>query len=49
VDKFAKLPKEPPEEIFVEAGSHITEPLVREAKRGSDKAEKTVQIENRRK
>jgi len=31
--------QEPPKEVFIEAGSEITEPLLREAKITSDKAQ----------
>lgn len=34
--------QEPPEEVFVKAGSKITEPLIREAKITSDKAKRLL-------
>lgn len=34
--------QEPPKEVFIEAGSKITEPLLREAKITSDKAERLL-------
>lgn len=34
--------KEPPKEAFIEAGSKITEPLLREAKITSDKAQRLL-------
>ena len=34
--------EEPPQGIFVEAGSRITEPILREAKRSSDKVDRLL-------
>ena len=38
--------KEPPKEVFIEAGSEITEPLLREAKTTSDKAQRLLSLED---
>jgi AbrB family looped-hinge helix DNA binding protein len=35
-------PRHPPQEVFVEAGPAVTEPLLREAKESSDKAERLL-------
>jgi hypothetical protein len=40
--RVAKGAAGPPEEVFVQAGPSVTEPLLSEAKKGGDKAEKLV-------
>lgn len=34
---------QPPQDIFVEAGPHITEPILKEAKKTADKIEKLLE------